>query len=180
MKLVRVSESTNDRATSQAQGKIVPPPNLLERRDRPDRRRRLWRAVWYGSFNPRRRQPPRRTADSRFHPIDWYSAHLLAVAIGILLLSVVDAFLTLILLQGGADEVNPVMAALLYKGAAAFTALKMALTGCSVLLLVFLSRYRFMRLVRVDAVMYVVLAAYTTLISYEIWMLNHPLDLRHL
>ena len=107
--------------------------------------------------------------------VDWYSAHLLAVAISILLLSVVDAFLTLILLQGGADEVNPVMAAMLYKGAAAFTAIKMALTGCSVLLLVCLSRYRFMRLVRVNAVMYMVLAAYTTLIAYEVWMLYHPL-----
>ena len=55
--------------------------------------------------------------------------HLLAVAIGISLLSVADAFLTLQLLQRGAAEVNPVMAALVDRSVAAFAALKMALTG---------------------------------------------------
>src|SRR5271170_7464590 len=90
-----------------------------ERRHRFDRRRRVWWAMTYGSFNPRRRLPPRRLDDFRFHSLDWHSAHLLAVAIGILLLSVVDAFLTLVLLQGGAvAEVNPIMAALIYRSVA--------------------------------------------------------------
>src|SRR3981081_2581363 len=91
-----------------------------ERRARADRRRRVWWSVWYGSFNPRRRTPPRRLDDSGFHSLDWHSAHLLAVAIVILLLSVSDAFLTMMLLQGGADEVNPVMAALIYRSVAMF------------------------------------------------------------
>src|SRR5450631_4547581 len=86
-----------------------------ERRDRADRRLRVWWSVCYGSFNPRRRRPPRRLDDSRFHSLDWHSAHLLAVAISILLLSAVDAFLTPVLLQGGADEVNPIMAMLIYR-----------------------------------------------------------------
>ncbi len=72
-----------------------------ERRGRADRRNRVWWSICYGSFNPRRRSPARRLGDSRFHSLDWHSAHLLAVAVGILLLSVVDAFLTLQLLQGG-------------------------------------------------------------------------------
>src|SRR5277367_4280887 len=64
-----------------------------ERRERSDRRRRIFWSVFYGSFNPRRRRPTRRSGDTRFQPVDWYSAHLLAVAIGILLLSAADAFL---------------------------------------------------------------------------------------
>jgi hypothetical protein len=147
-----------------------------ERRDRADRRRRLWWSIFYGSFKPRRRTPPRRLDDSSFHSLDWYSAHLLAVAISILLLSVVDAFLTLLLLQsGGAAEVNPVMAALLYRSVAVFAALKMAVTSVSLVTMVILARYRFMRLLRVEWVLYGVLIAYVSLIGYEVWMLKGSL-----
>ena len=131
----------------------------------------------YGSFTPRRRAPPRREGDSRFHSLDWHSSHLLAVAIGILLLSVLDAFLTMVLLQGGADEVNPVMASLIYRSVAMFAALKMGMTGAGVLLMVILARYRFMRLLRVEWVLYGVLIAYVSLISYEVWMLEGSVDL---
>jgi hypothetical protein len=148
-----------------------------ERRDRADRRRRVWWSVWYGSFNPRRRTPPRRLDESRFHSLDWHSAHLLAVAISILLLSVTDAFLTVVLLQGGADEVNPIMAALIYRSVAMFAALKMGMTSAGIVLMVFLARYRFMRLVRVEWVLYGVLIAYASLISYEIWMFKGPIEL---
>jgi len=137
----------------------------------------MWWSVLYGSFNPRRRAPQRRLDDSSFHSLDWHSSHLLAVAIGILLLSVTDAFLTVVLLQGGANEVNPVMAVLIYRSVAVFTALKMAMTGASVMLMVFLARYRFMRLLRVEWVLYGVLTAYVALIGYEVWMLKGPLDL---
>jgi uncharacterized protein DUF5658 len=148
-----------------------------DRRNRIDRRRRLVWSVLYGSFNPRRRRPARRLNDSRFHPIDWYSAHLLAVSVGILLLSAADAFLTSILLLHGADEVNPIMAVLVYRSVAVFAAFKMALTGTSIVGLVFLSRYRFMRRLRVDLVLYAVLVVYVWLIAYEIWMLKGSSDL---
>jgi hypothetical protein len=153
---------------------------IQERRDRAERRHRVWWSIFYGSFNPRRRTPSRRFDEARYHSLDWHSAHLLAVAIGILLLSVGDAFLTLVLLQGGASEVNPIMAVLVYRSVAMFAALKMAMTSVSVVLMVFLARYRFMRLLRVEWVLYAVLIAYATLIGYEVWMLKVPLDLPNL
>jgi hypothetical protein len=154
-----------------------PPAWDFDRRNPNDRRHRFFWSVLYGSFNPRRRRPARRLDDSRFHPIDWYSAHLLAVSIGILLLSATDAFLTGILLLHGADEVNPIMAVLVYRSVATFAALKMAMTGVSIISLVFLSRYRFMRVLRVDLVLYAVLLVYVWLIVYEIWMLKGSSDL---
>ena len=154
-----------------------PPAWDSDRRNRTDRRHRVFWSVLYGSFNPRRRRPARRLDDSRFHPIDWYSAHLLAVSIGILLLSATDAFLTGILLLHGADEVNPIMAVLVYRNVAVFAAIKMAMTGISVTVMVFLSRYRFMRVLRVDRVLYAVLLVYFCLIGYEIWMLHGSTDL---
>jgi hypothetical protein len=169
---------SRDWVANQLRGSASSTPHVTyERRDRADRRRRVWWSVCYGSFNPRRRSPPRRLDDSRFHSLDWHAAHLLAVAIAILLLSVVDAFLTLALLQGGAAEVNPIMAVLIYRSVGMFAALKMAMTSAGIVLMVFLARYRFMRLVRVEWVLYGVLIAYASLISYEIWMFKSPIEL---
>jgi len=150
--------------------------DLGERRNRTERRHRRVYSICYGSFNPRRRSHPRRSDDHRFHSLDWYSAHLLAVAIGISLLSMADAFLTLTLLNGGAEELNPIMAALLYRSTTAFTIFKMATTGICVLALVVLSRHRFMRVIRVEIVIYIVLGTYMSLIGYELWLLEKPLD----
>jgi Domain of unknown function (DUF5658) len=147
-------------------------PWTHERRSRADRRRRPWWSVCYGSFNPRRRTPPRRADEAQFQSLDWHSSHLLAVAIGILLLSISDAFFTVTLLQGGAAEVNPVMALLVYRSVAAFAALKIALTAVCTVSMVILARYRFMRLLRVEWVLYGVLLGYAGLICYEIWMLK--------
>jgi hypothetical protein len=167
------SRQINDWVARQLRGGAARPQAWApERRLRADRRHRVWWSVLYGSFNPRRRRPARRLDDSRFHPVDWYSAHLLAVSVGILLLSATDAFLTAFLLLHGADEVNPVMAVLVYRSVALFAAFKMAMTGASIVVMVFLARYRFMRMIRVEFVLYAVLAVYAWLIGYEIWMLK--------
>jgi Domain of unknown function (DUF5658) len=152
---------------------------INERRDRPDRRRRLWWSVVYGSFNPRRRRPSRRTDESRYHGLDWHSANLWAVSVAILILCVADAFLTVTLMSGGAVEVNPVMALFVGNNVAVFAGLKMAVTGIGILLLVFLARYRFMRLVRVDVILYCVLIAYVALLFHEIGMLRQLGDPRY-
>jgi hypothetical protein len=43
--------------------------------------------------------------------------------------------------------------------------------------MVVLARYRFMRVLQVNWVLYGVLTAYTILIGYEIWLLKSPLAL---
>jgi Domain of unknown function (DUF5658) len=100
----------------------------------------------------------------------------LAVAIGILLLSAADALMTIRLLDIGADEVNPIMAAVVYRSAAVFATVKMTLTGLGVMVMVMLARYRFMRMIRVDVVMYAVLIGYSALLTYEFWMLRKLID----
>ena len=178
MKDASRSRRINDWVDRQLQDTVArAPAHGSERRERTDRRRKKWWSVFYGSFNPRRRRPARRFGDSRFHPVDWYSAHLLPVSVGILLLSAADAFLTGILLVHGADEMNPVMAVLLYRSVAMFAALKMAMTGAGIVVMVFLARYRFMRVIRVELVLYAVLTVYAWLIGYEIWMLQSSSDL---
>jgi hypothetical protein len=147
-----------------------------ERRRRPDRRRRIWWSLLYGSFRPRRRRPSRRTQDARYQAIDWHGAHLWATSIGILIFSVADAFLTMNLISKGAIEVNPLMAAVIGRNVTAFAAIKIAITGVSVMLMVFLARYRFMRVVRVEIILYCVFAAYVMLIFHELSMLRQIAD----
>jgi hypothetical protein len=149
-----------------------------DRRMRPDRRQRLWWSLVYGSFRPRRRRLERRTNDARFHPTDWHAAHLWGVSVAILILSVADAFLTVTLMSGGAIEVNPIMAALIGQSVGVFAGLKIAMTGVSVMLMVFLARYRFMRVLRVEVLLYGVLVTYLFLIGHEMSMLHVLADQR--
>ena len=60
-----------------------------------------------------------------------------------------------------------------------FASLKMALTGVGVLLMVLLARYRFMRLVRVEVILYCILLVYVALIGHEIGMLQQVADRLH-
>jgi hypothetical protein len=167
------SDESRDWVVHQLRGLPQPAPGILgDRRERADRRHRVFWSVVYGSFNPRRRKPSRRLGDTRFQALDWHAAHLLVVSIAILVLSVFDAFLTLVLMSIGAEEANPVMALVVHRNAAAFASLKMGMTGLSVILMVVLSKYRFMRLMRVEVALYGVLGLYLCLIAYEIWMVG--------
>jgi hypothetical protein len=177
MKRVMPPRPPNDWVAHQLKENPANAAITQERRHRFDRRHRVYWSIVYGGFYPRRRRPPRRLDDSRFHSLDWHAAHLLAVAIGIMLLSVADAFLTVTLLSIGAYEANPFMAPLLDGNATIFAALKVGMTAVSVLVMVALARYRFMRFVRVEVILYSVLALYFALIGYELWMLQARISL---
>ena len=90
----------------------------------------------------------------------------------ILLLSVADAFLTLTLIMGGAQEANPLLAFILRDYPDLFAVFKMALTGGGVLVLVALARSRLFRVMRVGVVLQGVFVAYVALIAYEWWLLR--------
>ncbi len=115
---------------------------------------------------------PRRLDGAGFHLLDWHHSRLLAVVLAILVLCVSDAFLTLILLQSGAREVNPVMANFVYDDATTFTVLKMLMTSSSVAVMVMLAGYRFLGVFRVEILLYLVLTGYVGLVGYELWMMQ--------
>jgi hypothetical protein len=74
-----------------------------------DRRAFSWQTVFFG-FTRSRRHATRR--DDEAEPVftDWHHPWLFFLAIGIMLMSSLDAFFTLQLLERGAYEANPVMA----------------------------------------------------------------------
>jgi len=141
-----------------------------ERRRSADRRHVTLRSFLRGGVTPRRRGG-RRTGEHHL-PIDWHEPYLLFLSLMILLLSVADAFLTITLIMGGAQEANPFLAFVLRDHPNLFAVVKMTLTGVGVLVLVAVARSRLFRVMRVGAVLQGLFVAYVALIAYEWWMLR--------
>lgn len=142
-----------------------------ERRRGPDRRTRVARALVYGSFNPRR-LGPRRTGEAPVGAIDWFHPWWLAIGTLILALCASDAVLTVILINHGAYEVNPVLAPLMGGSGLLFVAVKVGLTGVGVVLLTLLSRSKAFGRIPVSLLLYAVVIGYGVLIAYELHLLD--------
>ncbi len=150
---------------------LHPRAGLVERR-RAERRSRVLRALFYGSFKPRRRGP-RRTDERTLSAVDWHHPQWLAVSMLIVIGSCTDALLTLVLVERGlAVEANPFMAPLIGHSALAFALVKVVLTAGGVLLLTQLARLRAFGNIPVGVFLYLVLAIYGALIFYECSLLN--------
>ncbi len=119
-----------------------------------------------------RRQGPRRHKDRYLAVVDWHHPQWLLVAMLIVILSAVDGMLTVRLIALGATEINPVMAPLVTGEGGNFAYWKMGLTVAGVIVLTALARLRLFGPVRVGAVLYLLLGAYITLVSYEVWLLT--------
>jgi hypothetical protein len=131
-----------------------------------DRRSFSWRTAFFG-FARSRRLNLRRVEDAEVLFLDWHHPWLFFLAVGTMIMSCVDAFMTLQLLQHGMVEANPVMAAILDQGTMAFAASKFTMTGISILILVFLAKTRFLNRVRVGLFLTVIFSSYACLICYE-------------
>ncbi len=131
-----------------------------------DRRGFSWRTVFFGFMRSRRHATRR---DGEPEPIftDWHHPWLFFLAIGIMIMSCLDAFLTLQLIERGAYEANPVMAAVMNQGVASFAISKLALTGFGILALVFLARAMFFNRLRTGLILTCFFSFYAILICYE-------------
>jgi hypothetical protein len=114
-----------------------------------------------------RRHASRRDDDSGIIFLDWHHPWLFFLAVGIMLLSCADAFLTLTLMQHGMIEANPFMNAMLDQGTSAFAVSKVVMTGTSILILVFLAKARFMNRFRTGLFLTIFFSGYCCLVCYE-------------
>ena len=90
----------------------------------------------------------------------------------ILLLSCADAVLTLVLMQHGATEVNPLMAPLVTGSGHAFAFWKLLLTASGVIVLTILVRIRAFGTFPAGIILYLAAAGYAVLVGYELWLLD--------
>lgn len=147
---------------------------VSENRENLERREFTWRTVFFGFLRSRRRNFRRsRETDTQF--IDWHHPWHFFLATGTMLLCCLDAFFTLRLLDRGAIEVNPIMAAALEQSAFVFAASKLLLTGIGLLMLVFLSRTRLFNFLRTGLLLTVFFSFYACLVCYQFLLLIRPL-----
>jgi len=132
-----------------------------------DRRDFSWRTVTYG-FTLSRRHAHRRSADDEVIFLDWHHPGLFFLAVGTMLLSCADAFLTLLLIDRGMIEANPVMNAVMMQGAMAFTSTKLAMTAFGIFVLVFLAKARFLNRMRTGLFLTIFFTFYACLVCYEL------------
>ena len=137
-----------------------------------DRRGFSWRTVIFGFLRSRRRDA-RRTSEGEPIFTDYHHPWLFFLATGIMLLSCFDAFFTLQLIDRGAVEVNPVMAAVIGKSTMTFAVTKMLLTSFGILALVFLARWMFMERIRTGLILTIFFSFYAILVCYEfVYLIN--------
>lgn len=118
--------------------------HFIERRSGKDQRnKRFGEIVWL--FKPGQRRHVRRLEDRRkLQLLDHYPPKLLIVLVLVLLLSIVDALLTLWLIDNGAVELNPVMSYYIELGPDIFMAIKYLIT-VSVVVIGVLLNYVYVR-----------------------------------
>jgi hypothetical protein len=148
-------------------------PTGVERRRGPDRRKSpALLSDWKWALRGRRRHERRRGDVGRVH-LDRYEPILLFLAVGILLLSSMDAAFTLALLKRGAvEEANPLMRFLIEHDVQVFINVKSVLTATGLVFMVICSRMALLKRVRVRRIMQGIFALYLSLIVYELVLLR--------
>lgn len=131
-----------------------------------ERRAFTWRTVVHGFLRSRRRDS-RRADDGELLFSDWHHPWLFFLSTCIMIMSCLDAYLTLQLIELGAYEANPLMLYAMETDIRLFASSKMLLTALGVLMLVFLSRAPFMRFFRTGQLLTTIFALYASLVCYE-------------
>ena len=137
-------------------------------REMNDRRRFTFKTILYGLIKPRRRGP-RRDEDSDSYHADFFDRSLMFPAVGTVLLSAMDAMLTLIAIGNGlATEANAAMASLMENSTASFAGWKLFGTIVGVVLLISMANMRVLAGLRARTILYVLFGGYTLLITYQL------------
>lgn len=115
------------------------------------------------SFLGGRRRRARRQGEGENAFVDLYSVRLLLILLWIALMNVADSFFTLVHLQHGGTEVNPVAGMMLQTGLTSFVVLKSGLIGLALLVLCVHKNFHLARLG-----LWIAAIAYTLLFAYHL------------
>ncbi len=144
---------------------LIPTGEAPSDRRSGDRRRRPTPLFSRWSLLGGRRTADRRDATSRGQYVDRYEAWLAGCLVTIAALCALDAVFTLLYIQKGGSEANPVMAAVIDWGPRPFVILKCVVTNLGLVVLCLHKNFRF-----VKTVVGVLLAIYGALLVYHLWL----------
>ena len=112
-----------------------------------------------------RRTGDRRIAGSPNQYVDRYEAWLVGALVAISALCALDAVFTLLYIQKGGSEANPVMAVVIEWGPLPFLVIKCVVTNLGLVILCLHKNFRY-----VKAVICWLLAIYSALLVYHLWL----------
>jgi hypothetical protein len=144
----------------------------VDRRSGEDRRTRggfTFKSLFY---NGKREEIRRQEDYRRVFFLDRYSTTIFAAIMAVLFLSIMDALLTLILIDHGAKELNPVMAFFLEIEPKIFMTVKYLLT-CTSLVIILIFRNVFVRCVKIysSTLFSVFIGVFMTVIAWELFLI---------
>jgi len=143
-----------------------------ENRSGRDRRRRRIPHLKYLLFVGRRQNVRRETDRHRFFILDRYAPSLFALIVAILFFSVIDAYLTLYLVENGSSELNPVMAYFLEFGPWSFLGAKYFLTCGAIVILLLFKNVMFTRpRIYAESLFRYVVIVFVVVIAWEILLI---------
>lgn len=141
------------------------PNKLTDRRVLPDRRERHVGAFLYQFTHQRRRHDRRCVASACY--VDIHEPLLLLITLTALLLCIIDSYNTLLLLDLGGVEINPLMRELLDRDATLFFGVKYFITAFCLMILVVHKRFLVFKVVSGYHIIVAVIFGYTILIGYQ-------------
>ena len=160
-----LDSKNNSRSVSDSAG-------YVEKRSGEDRRIHQFPKWRYLLFSGRRAKARRQEDKHRTFYFDRYSSNLFAAIVAILLLSVLDALLTLYLIDNGSSEVNPVMSYFIKYGPFVFMGAKYLLTCMGVIiLLLFRNVLRKRSIAHTQHLFSYIICAFATVIAWELYLI---------
>lgn len=127
----------------------------------PDRRRASTPRLSRFSFWGGRRRSARRAEEQHASFVDLYGTRLWLMVLWVALMNIADSFFTLVHLQNGGIEANPVAAALLETGRSGFVLWKCGLISLALVVLTVHKNFRIARAgLQLSAVVYTALCVY--------------------
>jgi hypothetical protein len=143
-----------------------------EKRCGRDRRTHQFPKIKYLLLSGRRARARRQEDRYRTFYFDRYSSKLFAAIVAILFLSVLDAMLTLHLIEGGSKELNPVMSYFLKYGPLVFLVAKYFLT-CTGVIVLLLFRNAFLKrsTTHTQHLFSYIIGAFSTVIVWELFLI---------
>jgi hypothetical protein len=150
-----------------AEHEPAPPPGTAPVYRGPDRRRKpTARVSRYSLWGGRRRTGGRRPGENIGVFVDQYSTRVWLMMLWIALMNAGDTFFTLLHLQSGGVEINPIAAAMLSTGRSGFVCLKSLLISVPLIILCLHKNFPLARLG-----MWTAAGAYTVLFIYHLSLL---------
>lgn len=152
--------------------RLASPSGQTEKRSGQDRRTQKFPGLKYLLFSGRRTNVRRKEDLHHTFYFDRYSSHLFAAIVAILMLSVLDALLTLHLIGRGSTEINPVMSYFLEFSPIVFMGAKYGLTCFGVVVLLLLRNVvRKRSITHAQNLFSYIIAAFTTVIVWELYLI---------